>query len=763
MSHLLGRFGGFVARTRWIIIIGWIVLLVVGAALKGDVATKLSGGGGDVPGSHSSIVVEEFTKEYESRVDASLLLVVSDKQKEVDSQEYQDNLKAATDKLKEEKIVKDVITMLDVPEEERAKMIGENGKTSISIVKLNVDDEEASTLLPEIQEKYGEYVKTLGIEANLVGTAAVLGDLSTFSKEGLVKAELIVLPLIFIILFIVFRSFMASLIPFIVTVVSVVGAMNVIGIVATYVEISVFVTNAAVMLGLGVAIDYSLFMVNRFRIELVKENDVKAAVRKMMYTTGHTVLFSGITVIAAMSVLFIVNVPAIKALAFGSITVVCIAVLSTLTLLPAILMILGHRINWGSIKWLSKSENGPSKNWVKWSNIVMKRPALFVLISLIVLIALAIPSIQLKLFTPDVTVLPKESSVRQGFEQLQESFGEGRLSPQYVLLKTEGDVLSEENQVFAFEFIERLKDKEEVTEVNSMLNILNGVQPEQVESLVSSDQLPNKAKQELSKYIGNDKKSMVIEYYARETAATEETRSLVQSLREEKVLGLNPPEGMSVYTGGETAASLDNNQEIFDSLLPSILMMLILIFIILMVTFKSILIPLKAIILNLLSVSATYGIVVLIFVNGYGAEILGVESIGNIVSFVPMLLLALLFGLSTDYEVFLLGRIQEEYRLTNNNEHSISIGLQQTGPLITGAAILMIAVFTGFAFSGILPIQALGVGLAVGVLIDATIVRMILVPATMKLLGKWNWWFPKFKWFPMFKKTSENKNFIEKT
>lgn len=758
MAQWLSKLGMFIFRTRWITILTWGVILIIAGITGGDTSQKLTGGGGDVPGSESVKVKEIFSQEFEKRGSPSLLLVVKDQENKVNSSIYTDKLIKILKKLEQEKEVKSITSMLDADDKTKQSMIGSDEKTTISYVELNIDENKAVKVLPEIQERFNKNIQNLDIDAHLVGSAAVMGDMATFSQSGLVKAEMIVLPLIFIILFLIFRSLVATLIPFIITILAITGATGIIGIAASYMEMSVFVMNATMMLGLGVGVDYSLFMVNRFRIELEKEKDVKKALKVTMHTAGHSVIFSGLTVIGAMSILFIVNIPAIKSLAFGAIAVVFVAMLATLTLLPAILLLLGERINWGTLKWFSKRNNKNSSGWIKWSKLVMKRPVIFLMASLILLISLAIPSYQLKLFSPDVTILPEESNVKKGFKLLQDTFGKGRLSPHYVVLESEEDIVNKNNLQYLSDLVEKLNNMEQIKEVTTVLPAFEGVPTEKIPQMLSSSELPKNAKEVINNFISKDRKYMVVEFITQETAASKETRDLIENLREDIKSKMNIPKELKVYVGGETAISLDHNNEIFTSLLPSILLMLALIYIVLLITFKSILLPLKAILLNLISIGATYGILILIFIKGYGANLLGIEVADSIVSFVPVLLLALLFGLSTDYEVFLMSRVQEEYRKTNNNEQSIAIGLQETGPLISGAALLMIAVFTGFAFSGMLPIQVLGIGLAVGIFLDATIVRLVLVPVSMVLLGKWNWWLPSFSNKVSKKEKALNKN-----
>ncbi|XID92416.1 MMPL family transporter [Paenibacillaceae bacterium WGS1546] len=289
-----------------------------------------------------------------------------------------------------------------------------------------------------------------------------------------------------------------------------------------------------------------------------------------------------------------------------------------------------------------------------------------------------------------------------------------------------------------------LGKQERVSGVMSVASFFPGMEPSAVSGILSagSGMLPEDLGYMAGRYMSEDRHTGLLEVEIDSNGSGEVAREVVERLRDVVLPGFELPAGTSYFIGGETMFGMDTSETINGSLLPALGIMLVLIFLILVLTFRSLLLPLKAIVLNLFSVAATYGILVLVFALGYGADLFGAESNGYVIHFVPVLLLALLFGLSTDYEVFLVSRIKEEYDGTGEHENSIAEGMEKTGPLITGAAVLMIAVFMGFAFSGVLPIQMLGFGMAVAIALDATVVRMLLVPVSMKLLGRASWWFP---------------------
>jgi RND superfamily putative drug exporter len=746
MHSVLRGWGKGIYKAKWFIVVAWIVLIILGGSVFGKLPALLSGGGWEVPNSQSQIAGELLASQFEGRSESSLVLVLRDPDHAVGSPEYNEKLGKVIDALKTEEGVAGIFSILDASESVRQGLIGNDKNMSIAFIDMNITADYVMNKVTEYQNHLVHKAESLGVEAHLVGTTAFQGENSEQSKVGLAKAEMIVFPLIILILLFVFRSVVATFTSLFVTIASVLVAMGIVYLVASQVELSVFVTNSALMLGLGVGIDYSLFIVNRFKQELLKNNNKADALVRTMETAGHTVLFSAITVIAALSALFVVPLPAIKAIAFGGIAVVFVAGLVSLSLLPAILGLLGTRINKGGIPFLSRSEaTAKISGWKKWTKAIMRRPVMFMVITLILLIVLALPAAGMKLYSPDMRILPVETTVRQGFTMLEKSYGVGAASPMSIVLHNENsDMRSMESISKIMKLQTTLEKENNVASVSSIASFFPGMESAIVTGLLQADgsKLPPDVKKMTDRYLSKDGHTALLEVKLDQYGSSDASRDFAIKLRDTVLPGFDLPKGTSFSIGGETMSGIDVSKSINDSLLPALAIMLVLIFIILVITFRSILLPLKAIILNLFSVAATYGILVFVFAKGYGVEIFNATSNGYIIHFVPILLLALLFGLSTDYEVFLVSRIKEEYDRTGNNEESIAEGMEKTGPLITGAAVLMFAVFAGFAFSGALPIQMLGFGMAVAIALDATLIRMLLVPVAMKLLGRLNWWFP---------------------
>ncbi|MFD0673761.1 MMPL family transporter [Cohnella sp. GCM10027633] len=746
MHRLLSGWGNRIHKVRWAVVTAWIVCLLLGGIAFGKLTPLLSGGGWDVPGSHSLAAAKLLASEFEGRSESAMTLVVRDSEHAVGTPEYNEKLRQLVDRLKTEEGVAGVFSVLDASEGIGSGLVGQDPNMSIALVDMSMDADFVINNVPDYQERVVLQGESLGLESYLVGGIAFWGESSVQSQEGLAKAEMIVFPLIILILLIVFRSLVATITPLIVTIASVLVAMGIVYLVAREVELSVFVTNSAMMLGLGVGIDYSLFIVSRFKAELEAGRTKQEAIVTTLSTAGHTVFFSAVTVIAAMSALFVVPLAAIKAIAFGGIVVVFVAGLASLTLLPAVLVILGARINKGKLPFLGRGrKTGKESAWRRWTFGIMRRPALFLVLALAALVAAASPALDLKLDSPDIRTLPADTAVRQGSDLLEQSFGIGAAGQIGIVLRNETGELATPDALAKLAKLESdLRAQEHVINVSSVLSFFPGMDAATVSGLLQNGggALPADVNLMAKRYVSNDRHTSLIEVTLDQYGSSDEARAVVERIRDSLLPAADLPAGTAFSVGGETITGMDTSKAINDSLLPALGVMLVLIFLILVLTFRSILLPLKAIVLNLFSVAATYGILVLVFANGYGAELFGVEANGYIIHFVPVLLLALLFGLSTDYEVFLVSRIKEEYDRAGRHEESIAEGMEKTGPLITGAAVLMVAVFAGFAFSGVVPIAMLGFGMAVAIALDATLIRMLLVPVAMKLLGRYNWWFP---------------------
>ncbi len=465
----------------------------------------------------------------------------------------------------------------------------------------------------------------------------------------------------------------------------------------------------ASMIGIGVGIDYALFIVTRYRQNLEEGRDPEQAVVKAIDTAGRSVLFAGTTVVISLLGMVLIGVSFISGMGIGSATVVLITMLASITLLPAILGFVGLKIDSLRLPHFGKTKTKEHSVWYRWSRFLQRNPWPAMVLSLGFLLILTIPLFSMRLGSSDASSRPTSDTTRRAYDLIGQGFGVGANGP--LLLVAELPA-GQANQSMA-----------ELTEFKAKLAAMPGVQS-------VSPAVPN---QQMT--------AAVMQVIPTTSPQDQATSQLIKSIRQ--VAPAN------VHVGGITA-SFDDLADLLQSRLPLFIgIVLVLSFILLLVVFRSVLVPLKAVIMNLLSIGAAYGVLVAVFQWGYGSSLLGLGHTGPIESFVPMIMFAILFGLSMDYEVFLLSRIKEEYDRTGDNATAVADGLNYTARVITAAAAIMVTVFASFVLNDNRIIKEFGLGLAVAVLLDASIVRMILVPSSMELLGKANWWFPRWlNWLP---------------
>jgi putative drug exporter of the RND superfamily len=559
-----------------------------------------------------------------------------------------------------------------------------------------------------------------GFEVYISGNATIGHDFNEAAERDLVRGEMIGGLIALVILVLVLGALVAAIVPVIMAVVSILAALGLTAVLGQGFHFSFFVTNMITMMGLAVGIDYSLFVLSRFREERGRGRSILDAVDLASSTAGRAVLFSGLTVIIALLGMLIVPSTIYRSLAAGAIMVVSFAILASLTLLPALMRLLGDRINKLRIPLIQKAQDNfdeqrPGGFWDKTVRAVMRHPVLGVVGVTGLLVTLSIPYFDLNAGSAGVSTLPDSFQSKQGFEVLASDFRGGQVIPAEVVI--DGDANS--------------------SAVRSAIGRL--------EALLANDPVfgPATYTTNSSGDLGLLSVQIAVDPYL------DEANNGIKRLRSEYIpqafSGVNSP----VYVTGLTAINVDAIS-ITSRYTPYVFgFVLGMSFLLLMLVFRSIVVPVKAIIMNLLSVGAAYGLIVLVSQKGYGASILGFQQVDTVEFWLPLFLFSVLFGLSMDYHVFLLSRIRERYDQTGDNTDAVVHGVRATGRLITGAALIMVAVFGGFAMGDLVMLQQVGFGLGVAVLIDATIIRCILVPASMKLLGSLNWYLPPvLSWMP---------------
>ncbi|MHB8059874.1 MAG: MMPL family transporter [Gaiellaceae bacterium] len=565
-----------------------------------------------------------------------------------------------------------------------------------------------------------EAAQSAGFQSLIVGTASMQEDFRQAGKEDLAKGEVIGLPLALIVLLAVFGTVIAAGLPIVLAVIAIVLAMALTALLGQAVDLSVFATNMITIMGLAVGIDYSLFIVSRFREELARGRSTIDAVTAASGTAGRAVFFSGLTVVLALLGMLIVPSNLFTSLGAGAIFVVSTAVLAALTLLPAVLRLLGPRVNRLRLPYLGRRlvdgrAGGKVSIGARVAERVMRRPAIALTVGVGFLLLAASPLVGMKTGVSGVNSLPDNFEAKKAFALLDSQFSGGMMNP--VEIVVDGPATSP-----------RLK---------AAIGRLT--------SSLASDRSFGQVK------VIADKAGdlTLLQTPVSGTASGDVATAKVRELRSAYIPRAFAGSGANVYVTGETAKNVDYMDAVNGRTPWVIGLVLALSFVLLLLAFRSVVVPATAIVMNLLSVGAAFGLVTLVFQKGVGAGLLGFQRVEAIEQWVPLFLFSILFGLSMDYQVFLLSRIREEHDRTGDNDAAVVHGVSSTAGIITGAALIMIAVFAGFASGQLVMFQQIGFGLGVAVLLDASVVRMLLVPAAMRVLGKANWYLPAWlQWLP---------------
>lgn len=551
-----------------------------------------------------------------------------------------------------------------------------------------------------------------GIDVRSFGMISIDEEVGKIADEDLLRGETVGVLVALVVLVIVFGALVASLLPVAIAIVAIAVALGIAALVGLAFDLSFFIANMVTMMGLAVGIDYSLFVVSRYREERARGLGEIDAIGVAGRTASRAVVFSGLTVVVALCGMFIVPHTIFRSLAFGASLVVLLAVLTSLTLLPALLALLGDRIEHGRIGRRAV-ESHPF--WSRVARVVMRRPVLWFTAGSGVLALLAFPALDLRTGYAGIDALPESTEASRAFRVLTLQFGGARAEP--IEIVVDGDVA--DPSVGA-----------------AMDGLVAALEADDAFGPVSIRREP-------------DARLAVVSVVTRGNPNGGEALRSVERIRDEYVPAAFAGADARVLVGGTPARTRDEVAAVNDYTPIAILVVLGLSFVLLMIVFRSLVVPVKAILLNLLSVAAAYGVVVLVCQKGVGAELLGFRDVEVVESWLPLFLFSVLFGLSMDYHVFLLSRIRERYAETGDNADSVAFGVRSTGRLITGAALIMVAVFSGFALGRLGDLQQTGLGLAVAVLLDATVVRAVLVPASMRLLGHRNWYLPRWlEWLP---------------
>jgi len=628
-----------------------------------------------------------------------------------------------------------------VPHSLSSRQVSADGHTAYDIVLLDLPADDSPRALPGLRAALRD---APGLEVGLSGGPAFYGDVQAVSEADLRRSELISLPLAAIALLLVFGSVVAAAVPLIVGGAAVIVALATVFLVAGTVPMSIFVLNLATLLGLGLGVDYSLLMTSRFREELAARGGgadaVEEAVGATARTAGRAVFFSGLTVLLGLLGLVLFDFMILRSVGIAGAVVVALAVAAAMTLLPAVLAYAGVHIDRLRVRRV-KSKPAAEGAWSRLAWWVMRRPVAVLVPTLALLLILGTPFLHVRFNAPDARILPEAAPSRDAFDRLTEAFGPGPFAPIVLAIRTDGPAIEPANLEALFDYSRRLAADPRIERVDSLVDVDPRMTLQQYELLYQPGQSP--PDRFVAAFLGTTTRgdltafTITTPYGPNEAVA----RDLVGDLRS-STGPLAPPGGMSVLVGGGAADVEDVVTGIGAEFPRTALFILVTTFVVLLVLLRSALLPIKALGMNTLSIVASFGALVWIFQDGNLSALFATRPLGFVETTQPVILFCVLFGLSMDYEVFLLTRMRETWQATGDNPTAVAHGLERSGRIVTSAALIVIVVSGSFAFADIVLIKALGVGIAIAVALDATVVRALLVPATMRLLGRWNWWLP---------------------
>jgi putative drug exporter of the RND superfamily len=831
------RLGQFTHRYRWVVLLLWGLILITAAFFSPRLSGQLKGGGFDGSGKDSELAKDLMVKEFGlSR--ATLTVVFEGDGLSVKSEEYQRAEEEALEPLRKMEEIRSVTTYADTKDQ---RFVSKDGEKTYAVIGFNVSANETQDLVDEVRRK----VRSDELTTYVTGASAVYLDITNASNEDIRRVEKYASPLALVILVIAFGTLVAAGIPILIGGVSVLTVLATLYFLTGFYDMSVYVLGITTMLGFGLGIDYALFFVSRFREEL--EDHVTAeAVPRTVATAGRSIFFSGTAVLIGLSGLLFFPFMFMRSIGVAGVVVVFVSVTAALTLLPALLGVLGPNVNRLAIR---RRGNGVGTAfWSRSAEVVMRHPFVVILLTAAILGVLLHPVGHMKVGIPEATVLPQKYESRAGDDILKKNFEYADLNPMEIVATLNEDPLSVKGLSDTKELGQRISNAEGVSRVESVYAIgksaakdyaarveaareeaqkkaaaeVDGLVERQIEEQIQKntdeavdrqlseveatygavppgteeqvraeveprvaqevrasegrirDEVERRVAEEvdrkvpelpqgvsadgtvtpegvanflklpaardsrdlrnaLDSYVANDK--TLLRGVTEANPYTQDAYAAVDAVR-----AVDPPAGTSFLVGGLSAGQEDFISSLYGKAPFAAAFVIGVTYVILLITFRSVFIPLKAVIVNILSLTASFGAMVFVFQDGNFSGLLDFTPLGFVDATLPILMFCTIFGVSMDYEVFLLSRIKEAYENGDSNTASVSKGLVTTAGIITSAAAIIIVVTSTFAFSSVIITKAIGLGLAVAVFVDATIIRILLVPATMRILGDWNWW-----------------------
>jgi RND superfamily putative drug exporter len=780
VTRALYGLGRLCARRRWVVLGAWFVLLV-GLATASGIAGSALNNDLSLPGTDSQAASDLLTQRFPAQANGmNPLMLQAPKGHKITDKQYSQAIGDAVNRLKQEPTIHQIVSPLS---DSGKSQVSKDGRTAYIAMYLKTSaaqltEDQAQELLDD-----GDPAEKAGLSVSAGGYVG-----QSLSAPATESSEVVGLVMAVIVLVFTFGSFVAMGMPILTAIFGLACGLSLITLLSHLINVPTIAPTLATMIGLGVGIDYALFIVSRYREYLHKGMDMQESIARSIASSGGAVVFAGATVIVALASLAVVGIPLVSTLGFTAALVVLLAVLAAITLLPALLAIAGPRIDKLRlpIKFRTPTPEHPGF-WAGWGRFVAHHPIVTGLVALAALLALAIPALTMWLGQEDNGALPQSTQSRQSYDAMTQGFGVGLNGPFLISVdlskdpakpdQSNIDKINQQEQQQKQKATDQADQQEAALEAQGVpaAQAQAQVQPQLDQQLDQITQQANEQKQkaknpasdprlqtlrtDLQKtpgvksvsqpLVNNNGKAAVLNLIAKTSPSDQKTSDLVDTLRDDVIPKAIKGEDMKVYVGGSTAGNVDLAEEISNALPRTIAVVIGLSFILLVLAFRSLVIPLTAAVMNVLSIGAAFGVLTAVFEKGFLLDVIGLEHTVPIVSYVPLMMFAVLFGLSMDYEVFLISHMQEAWGRLRDNRAAVIDGVTTTGTVITAAALIMISVFFAFIINGDPVVKQFGVGMGVAILIDATLVRRMLVPALMVLIGKANWWFPHWlRWVP---------------
>lgn len=727
-TSLLYKLGSVLYRVRWYLIVLWLVLLIACLPILPNIISPFKTTGFIADNSASAQAESLLNTSLNYDHHNKIIIIYSSKTLKANSKQFNKKINDSLKPLK--KFSLPYVTLLPSANKKQISKDKHTAYAVIVVKSINPLHDES------LQELKSLILKPSDMKMQIGGEPIFIEDVNKQTQTDLYKADLIAAPVALITLLLVFGSIVAAVLPLVLGGGCALIILSSLYFIGQQVTLSIFTINIALLLGLCLSLDYALFIISRFRDELVKKNTVRQALAITQATAGEAIFFSGLAVFVSLSGLFFFPINILFSVAVGGMVAVVVAMITALIFLPAILAVLGTRINFLSVKIKHPFKHFRIWRWL--AEHVVQRPLTFFIPVFVFLLVLGYPFLSAQFGISDYKIFPEQSKNRHFFDTYEQQFNGLELNPILLLIKTSTPLLTKKNIYNLDELTQEIKNNPLVKQVNSLVTTIPDLTRYQYYKLYTQKNQKDEGVKKLLNTTSS-KHATVVTIVGKNPIHSEQTQDLINELRTTKA-----PPGMQLYLTGVPVINSDIFQSIWDNLPYAVAWIMISTYLILLLLLRSIFLPFKAILMNLLSLCACFGALVFIFQEGHLAYWLNFQPQGMLDISILVIIFCALFGFSMDYEVFLLSRIKEYYDATHSNHRSVIFGIEKTSRIITSAALIVIVLCGSFLVADVLMVKAFGLGIAVAIFVDAFLIRTLLVPSTMVLLQKWNWYLPKW-------------------